>query len=406
MLTLSASETVFLQQATERAVAIRVDIVQRSNGALVRRIEHTADDILDDEQLSIIGGSVRVDTSADVLRSLSLEIGDPNHEITIGLGGLFGLDKYIRVYKGYRIDAPWGSGAYTYWPLGVFVLNGNPEIDAEGGRRVVRIQAGDKTCLANKQPRGGLLTAYRVSQGTAKRAAIQTIAQYQTWGETQFNLTTDSTATVGWDLPFTAQQSPWEIAKRLNEIVEPNGKITRLLYDPNGALTLSVDPGPSLNDLPAVWTIQPVSDGLSQLIGARLVADVFKLRNACRVNWGSSRVTPGTVLDYDNDPSSPTYVGSIGYLIEEWKGGQLDDLIRNSDEALARAKFQRQSAQSYQERVPLTILENPALEPWDVVQVTETQADINAKYQLLSFTINLDNNLTMSAEGWRVRALA
>lgn len=405
MLTLTSGESSFLQEATERFWKTTVEIVNRTTGAVVKTIETTADDVLDGEKLAVIGGTVQVDTNAEVLRTLSLELVDPFKELTVGPGQILWLDKLIKVYKGYKIPSPWGSGAYTTWPLGVFLLNGAPEIDATGGQRIIRLQAGDKTCLANGNPRGRLKLSTRIAQGTAKKTAIQTLAQGDTWVETLFNLTPESTVTVPFDLSFPDVESPWAAAQRVNEFVESGDKITHLYYDPYGYLTLAVDPGPDLVSLPSVWTIQPMDSGPSQLVGAKLVSDLLQLRNAVRVKWGSDRYAPGSYMAYDNDAASSTYVGSIGWLIHDWKGGVPDELIRNLSEATARANYEKKRRLSYQERIPMTILEHPALEPWDVVSVTESQADINAKYQLLSFSIDLGASGVMQAEAWRVRSL-
>jgi hypothetical protein len=405
MLTLTSDESDFLQESTEREWAVKLEIIERSSGAVVQTILTTSDDVLGGEVLAIIGGSVRVDTASEVLRALSLELADPFKELSVGIGNLIGLDKLYRVSKGYKIPSPWGSGAYVIWPLGVFALNGEPEIDATHGRRVVRIQGGDKSCLGNGRPRGKFKTAYKVSQGTTKKTAIQALAEYETWAETEFNLTPASTATVPFDLSFSDTDSPWQAARRVAEIPESDDSITRLYYDPYGQLTLAIDPGPDLDNLPAVWTAQPVESGFSQLVGARLVADVFKLRNASRVKWGSTRYTPGSTMTYDNTATSLTYVGTIGWFIEDWKNGQPDPLIRNLAEGQARANFEYKRLLSYQERVPMTLVEHPALEPWDVVQVTEGQADINGKYQLLSFNIDLGSSGVMQADAWRVRSL-
>ncbi len=404
MLTLTDGQKAFLQEATEREVSTRLEIVKKSTGEIVKVIETTADDLLDGETLAITSGSVRVDTSSEVLRTLSLQLADPNHEVTVGPGGLIDLDKYFKVYKGYKIPAPWGSGQYVTWPQGVFVLNGQPEIDATGGQRIIHLQAGDKTCLANKRPRGVFQNAIRISQGVTKVAAIQTIAQ--AWSETLFNLTPLSTATIPYDQPFTAQDSPWEAGQRINSLPEPNDAITRLYYDPTGRLTLAVDPGPDIENLPAVWAVKPTTEGPSQLVGARLSMDLLSLRNAVRVYFGSSRSAPGVVTVSDSNPNSLTYTGRIDWLLEEWKGGQQDDLIHTAGEATARANYELRRLLSYQERVPMRIVENPALEPWDVIEVVESQADISGKYQLLSYTIDLGNAGVMEAEGWKVRKLA
>lgn len=405
MLTLTSGESSFLQTETERNWAVKLEIVSRATNLVVRSIVTTADDDLDGEELAIIGGSVRADSAAEVLRSLSVELVDPLSELSVGPGQLIWLDKLYRVYKGYKIPSPYGSGTYTYWPLGVFVLNGEPEIDATGGARIVRIQGGDKMCLANGRPGGKFLTAYRISQGTTKKAAIQAIAQTTTWGETLFNIDQSLTSTIPYDLSFNDVQSPVEAARRVAEIPESDDSITRLYYDTAGYLVLSEDPGPDLTTLPSIWTVQPVTSGFSQLVSARLVTDIFKLRNAVRVKWGSQRYTPGSVTVSDTTATSPTYTGTIGWLIEDWKGGQPDELIRNVGEATARANYELQRLLSYQERVPLTIVEQPALEPWDVVQVVEPMASINAKFQLLSLSIDLGPSGVMQGEGWRIRAL-
>lgn len=405
---LSSGEQAFLLESTEREVMVRLEILDRVNRRVIRTIDTWLDDIPDDlqdaDRLMIIGGNVRVDTSQDVLRTLSLELVDPNRECTVGVDGLIGLDKMFRVYKGYRVPTPWGTGGISLWPLGVFLLNGIPDVDASSGQRIIRFQGGDKACLGNGRPEGGFQTAYRVSQGAKKVDAIRDLASK--WNETDFNITPDSSATVPYDRPFPSSGAPYLAAQTINQIVEPNGKITRLSFNATGALTLAFDPGPDLASLPPVWTAQPVTKGFSQLVGARRQPDLLSLCNAVRVNYGSSRGAPGTVLVKDENPNSPTSVTRIGHRIKEWKNGAQDDLIWTQAEALARANFELQQDLSYQEKAPITLLEQPALEPWDVIYVSAPLADMSGNYQLLSFTIDLGTSGTMQAEGWRIRKLA
>lgn len=411
MLTLTEGQRAFLLEATEREPVVRVDIHDLYTGELVLSIQteliDSPEQWWDSEQLGIVGGSVRVDTGAETLRTLSLQLVDPLHELSIGVGNIIGLDKLFTVYKGYKIPPPWGTGEVALWPLGVFVLNGRPEIDAQGGVRLITLQCGDKSTLANANPRGGFRTGFVLSQGLTKRAAILAIAQSETWGETQFNLTNDSTATLAYDRSFDTGSSCWEAVQRLNEIVEPDDRITRLRYDPYGRLAMSMDPGPDLERLPAVWSAQPVDEGFSQLVGATLGADILEgFGNGSRVRWGGNNITPGVVTVYDDEPNSPTYVGRIGWIIRDWKNGQQDDLIQNEAEGLARARFEYQQMRAYKNRVSLTLVEQPALEEWDVIYVNEGQCDATGNYQLLSFTIDLGNSGVMQAEGWQVIRVA
>lgn len=405
MLTLSSGEKSFLQQSVRRDQVVRLDILDLATRQVLKQVQSTPADAKAGNKLAIAGGSVRADTSADVLRTCSVELVDPLHELGVDFGQLIAPDRLFQLWKGYRLPAPWGTGGYSLWSLGVFALNGQPEIDASEGKRIVRFAGGDKSCLANKRPRGGFLTAYRISQGTKKTDAIRAIAQYQTWGETQFNLTSDSIVTMPQDIPATDQDSPWELAQTVSAVVEANDRITRLFYDAYGRLTLAMDPGPDIDTLPAVWTAQPVSSGFSQLISARKQADLLAVGNGCRVKYGANRSAANIVTVYDTDTNSPTCVDRIGYFIKDWKNGQQDELIKTAVEANARATFEYRKAKSYQERIPLSLLEQPALEPWDVLQIAEPHADISGKYQLLSFAIDLGTSGVTQAEAWKVRKL-
>lgn len=401
MLSLTAAERDFLLTATEREVVARLEIVDRSTNQTVFVIDDRPGMSTGTAQL-LPGGSVKIDTAAEVLRTANLSIADPDSNLLVGVDALIGPARRFKLFKGYNVPA---QGDCTLWPLGVFELSAEPQIDPASSVRTIRLTLADKSSNANRRPRGGFKNALVASQGLTKLQAIQAIAAVETWQETQFNLWPGSTAALTYDLPWEDNRAPWEAVQQVNSIVEPDGAITRLYYDPYGRLTMIADPGPNLDTLPAVWTAKPTPDGLSQLVNASKSLDLFKLANAVQVKWGSQLVTPGVAWSIDQDPNSPVSVDKIGWLIWTWKGGSQDELIRNATEGQARADFERRRLRSFEEKVPFTIIENPALEPWDVAHIEEPLADVNGNYQLLSATISLDNNLAMACEGWRVRSL-
>lgn len=402
MLNQTAAQRDYLLNTRQREFTVRLEILDRQT----ERVLDTIDGVLEDagqtayEPQILPGGSVRVDPAGEVLRTAAFSLIDPYKEISVGVDGDIGMNKRFRISKGYK-----SGGVWDMTTLGTFELSGEPRIDPQTNARVIPLQLGDKSSNANGRPRGGLLRALRASQGLTKLQAIQAIAGVDTWGETNLNLWQGSTATLTYDLPWEDNKTPWEAAQAVNSIPEPDGTITRLYYDVFGRLTMAPDPGPNLDVLPAVWTAKPNPDGISQLAAASKSMDLFKIANAVQVKFGSQLVTPGVVWSIDTDPNSPTNVNTIGYYIWRWKNGAQDELIRNATEAQYRADFERRRLKAWEERAPYTILENLALEPWDVMHLERDEADLFGNYQLLSHSISLDANLLMTCEGWKVRKI-
>lgn len=384
------TERAWLESATEREKLVRLELLDRNEQVL---------DVLDfsaDESLGqIVDGSVTVDTTRDVLRSFSLTLADPNGYWTVGPGRRLWLDKRVRLSVGYRIN-----GQDRYWPQGVYLLAA-PEVDATGPARLVRLSGVDKSALANGRPRGGLTSVVTIAKGRRVDLAIGDLADRPEWGETKRNLTTVS-MTLPWQMSWGPPSgSPWAAAREIASIADTvNNTCYRLYYDPDGVLTYAPDPDPNL--LSPVWTFRQSEDGVSLLVGSRLQVDDSELRNAVLVRGGSPR--GGAVVQaLAYDTSQYLGVSAIGWRVSYWKGGQPDPLISTGAEAQARANYELRRLLSWQERVPLTLVELPPLEPWDVIRIEDPVAGIADNYQLLRYTLSLTSNGTMTAEAWRVR---
>lgn len=391
---ITAAERAWLETATVREKRVRLELLDNQEQVL---------EVLDLESDpgagQIVDGSIEVDTTRDVLRSFTMTIADPGGHWTVGPGARLWLDRRVRLSVGYVIN-----GVERYWPQGVYLLAA-PEVDATGPQRLVRLSGTDKSTLANGRPRGGWLHAVTIAKGRPVHLAISDLMDLPQWNEQRRNLA-PSQVTLPWNETFGPPSgSPWEAAQAIAGIPDTlsgGEAIWRLYYDVNGYAVCGPDPDPLM--LSPVWTFSPSETGVSLLIGTQRRIDDGELRNAVLVRGGGSK--SAVVEAVVQDESQTLGVDAIGLRLHYYNGGQPDPLITTKAEAEARARYELRKLLSWQERIPLQLVELPPLEPWDVVRIVDPVAGVHDNYQILRYSLSLTSEGTMQAEAWRVRRVA
>lgn|GEM_PF-2272463 len=393
MQALTAAERKWLETAPVREKRVRLELLDSNENVL---------DALDldasPDAGQIMDGEITADTTRDVLRSFSLTIADPRGYWTAGPGARLWLDRRVRLSVGYVID-----GQVRYWPQGVYLLAA-PTIGGSSGQRLVRLSGTDKSSLVNGRPRGGLTRVITIAQGRPLHLALADLMDMPEWCETRRNLSPSAVT-----LPWQESAGPpsgtlWGMAQSVASIPDTlsgGASIWRLYYDVRGYATFAPDPDPLY--LSPVWTFRPNKSGVSLLMGAQKEIDDGELRNAVLVRGGSAKSATVEYLAADN--SQYLGVEAIGYRVSYYNGGQADPLITTQAEAKARAEYELRKLLSWQERIPLELVELPPLEPWDVIRVEDDLTGISDTYQVLRLTLKLTSEGTMQAEAWRVRRL-
>jgi hypothetical protein len=371
-----------------------IQVVSRSNSADVRLSLDTASRSYDPERVGLLSGSVNVDTSRDVLRNLSLDLVDHDGDWRPGANRSLWLDAYIQVYRGYEESA--------LWPQGVFI----PASPRIGEQKRVSIQGQDKASRANGRPEGGFTTILTISKGTNCKTALEALAGYSTWGETDLNLQATSSV-LPYDMTWTLTDYPWDAAGKVASIP---GNYRPLHHDETGRLTWIPDPDPTSGS--PVWEVWPdggrpgtaLPDEYAAYIAAGLEIDTDELRNWVGVKGGSVQTALYYAEASDSSASSPTGVSRIGYRIYWHNGGRLDPLIATQAEAQARADYELRQRKRWTERIPLTMTELPPLQPWDVIRIINPEMGLSDNYQVTGYSLPLDASGQMTVTGWRVRS--
>lgn len=392
MQTATTAELSLIKTAPTLKRVTRLELVSRSDPNDVRQLIDTGASDYDPEETGILDGGVSADVNRDALRSCSLSLVDWTKAWFPGPGNSVWLDAMLKVYRGYE-----GTQA---WPQGVYEIV-DPQIS---GPYQVQLNGVDKTARANGRDMGGFTTIFSIAKSTNLKTALESLAAYDTWGETLLNLA--ATALV---MPFKREwgltDHPWAAAKAVADI--PGDY--RLYFDERGYLTWTQDPDPNL--LTPSWLIWPegsrpgtaLPGEFSFLVESAKQIDAQQLRNWVGVSGGSAKATPIYATASDTDAASQTAIAKIGHRAHWWNGGRPDPLITTAVEAQARADYELRKLKQWHERVPLRIAELPILQPWDVIRVTDPEVGLNDTYQVVSYNLPLAGSAEMQLQAWRVR---
>lgn len=392
MQAISAADIVTLKTSLTLTPRTLIQVVSRTNPADVRLSLDTAARDYDPERVGLNGGSVNVDTSRDVLRSLNLELVDWEGDWRPGPNRSLWLDAYLRVYHGYEETA--------IWPQGVYVIQ-SPRV---GEKRTVSLQGQDKAATVNGRPEGGFTSILTLSKGINVRAALEALAAHSE--ETALNLQ-ETASVLPYDMTFDLSGNEWEASRKVAAIP---GDFRPLHYDEIGRRTWVRDPDPNLlSPSWLVWTEEgrpgsALADEFAAWVSASLEIDTDELINWVGVRGGSAQTALFYAEASDSSPSSPTSTSRIGRRIYWHNGGRPDPIIATQAECQARADYELRQRRRWTERVPLTMTALPPLQPWDVLWLRNPEMGISDNYQVTGYTLPLDASGQMNVTGWRVRS--
>lgn len=306
-------------------------------------------------------GSVPVEASAPVRRSLSCTLVDPTGELTVEeaeellpepptgdlVGGNVGdlLNAYeceIAVFRGVRVPDPTGDRD-EYVSLGVFRLTGRQISDGSGGV-TISLTGQDRAIMYQVQ----MSRALPINAGTPVEVAIRMLLGMVNPGVALNAMRTNHT--VG-PLLFQPTINVWTEAQKLAESVG-----ARLYHDRNGELVLA--PIGTASDFPVAEYVE----------GGRLLLDVDVSEDSDTVNNvvvaesedGSIRVTVE-----DDDPSSPTYSKGKFRKVFTLKNPYLNSIRQAIEAAVARLVYELGRSQ----KITVTVVCDPTRDVDEVILV-------------------------------------
>jgi hypothetical protein len=314
----------------------------------------------------ILDGQVNIDARAEVTRSGTMTLADPERTLSFDsdspADGALYADRLIRVW--YDVRSPGGS-----WIEVPIITGPVVKFTRDGSRVTVEIQG--KEALA----RGAAWRTKTYRKGTPKVDVIEDVMRKE--GERHFSLGHAASKMPG-DRSLIPETVPWEFVQGIAASMG-----MQLFYDGFGRLVLRRPPGTSL------WTFAS-GDGGSVLSAPKVTFSTDTVRNAVRVVGkkpkGAKSKVRATAVAPANHPLSPRRLGRNGegrYLAEFID----DSSIGSNAEATRVAKSRLDALLMQVVDVEFESLVIPHLDAGDVVTVKTD--DFTMQTRLNNFTIPL-----------------
>lgn len=331
-----------------------------------------------DPDFTDLGGPVdgRVDVQrATVRRTASLSLLDLDRaSFTVGDA----LDLLVPLRAEVR---PWRGAIYsdvtteTYpndrelLPLGTLVV-----VDVNTDRwPLVQISASDRMWYLSQLK---FVTAYQPLTGTPTMTAVQDVIQSRfPASRLAMNLPT-TTATIS-AVVYDKGQDPAEAAM---DLAAAAGQV--LYVDPMGTFVAHPEPDPNADPVVASYVEGP---GSMLLTAARARSGGNTVNAVVVTSTAPDLAVPVSGYAQDDDPTSATYVGSLG-VIPEFVDSALPRTSAQAD-LIARTKLRADAGLS--DAVTLTSLVQPGLESGDVIYLSAPSRGLDATLIVDSFGVPL-----------------
>ncbi|MFE9497261.1 hypothetical protein [Streptomyces collinus] len=323
----------------------------------------------------LLEGQVNVDYTADVTRSCTLQLLDPNRTLSFETDsadeGAIYMDRMIRII--YSVKVPQMN---DWVDIPVFC---GPVISMDRDDSVINVEAQGKETLA----KGAAWRTFTRKKNTNKGNVIKDILEDLT-GENKFDFPS-VTNKLSADYSLGRESIPWDAAKSI-----ASGISRQLYYDGRGYAKMRSLPGTP------VFTFKD-GDGGTVTSVPQISYDSSEMKNIILVKGGVPKGSKTAISVYvaadKSHPLSPYKLGRNGvprYLLEVIE----DDSIRSKTEAEEKAGNTLNDRLLQTVDVSFDAMPIPHLEPGDMVRI---QTDEYATtFRLYTFSIPLVVGNSMS----------
>jgi hypothetical protein len=326
--------------------------------------------------LKILGGNVSMDSAAETVRTLSLEVIDddcwdmlltPGAEIIVRRGIVGELV-----------------------PLGVCILDADITLNEQEG--IVTLSAADRSRAI---ARAKWIDPYQVAKGTNMFAAVADLITTALPQAADWLKLPTSGDVIDADITLEASESsnPWLDAQA---IVRTYGY--ELVVDGSGfinAINVSLDRG-------VAWQFGG-STAPSLLSSSRRASFADVYNGVIVTGEGSEQAVNDAgiirAVAWDEDPLSPTFYNGLFGRVPKFISSPL---VTTIDQGIAMAQAELAKCKGIVEQLSWTQLVHPALEPYD--QVADIREDKTSVLTIDKLTIPLDASGDMSAVAREVRS--
>lgn len=316
--------------------------------------------------LTVIGGQVTVDRTAQFRRSCRVDLLDEDNSLITGLANssISPYGKEIQLFRGIA----YASNSIELCQLGVFRVSINDVDDSGAPSLSITGYDRSRTISRNK-----FTDYYVIASGTNYSTAIKNLILNRLPNcPVSFASTTQTTPAIFLD----PQADPWVEATKMAQVIG-----MELFFDVYGTCVLQPEP---VNSPTPIITFSDAS--ASTLIRVTKSLTDEPGINGVIVTSETTSGTPARGEAWDTDPASLTYyLGSYG-KVPAFETSQYAVSAAQCT-AAAVASLQRQIGGT--EQATCSIIPNPALTEGDPVQLVRTKAGISSTFILESFVIPL-----------------
>lgn len=272
-------------------------------------------------------------------------------------------------------------------PLGVFTINDVSVVDSPAGV-TVEIAGAD---LSRRVARNRWSGTYLIRGFPTYDLAIRRLILNR-MPDAIFNFATSNREMSKTVLGQSGSTDPWADARRLAEDIG-----MELYFDAAGQATLRDEPDPA-TDSP-VWEFEDTSFPTVTAL-TRQILDEDTYNQVVVEGEASGNTAPVRAVAQDLDPASPTYIlgpYGINSITIRSAGVTTTEQARDAADAkLLRAK-------GATEKVVITAVPNPAIEPGDVVTVTRGLSKVEGQFIVDAITMPLSPTDAMTITSRRQR---
>jgi hypothetical protein len=324
------------------------------------------------EGIAVVDGTVTLDSTAQVMGSLSLTTDGRGWKTAPGRHPVQPYGNELYVERGIVV-----GGQVQYVGLGYYKIYSVEQPDSPGGNLTV----------TGSDRMQGLIDAQIIIP--VQFAAADTVADVFTqlvgavYPEIQVEYDWDAAA----DELAASQVTQQDRYGFLNDLLTSRGKI--MYFDYRGVLVVRSQP---LDGPGAVWDVTSGADG-TIISGDRTISRDNVFNAVAATSDGADTTTSPLAVAYDNNPQSPTYwYGKYGQVPTFYSSST----ITSAAQAAAAASTMLAKSLQLPFSVQFDAVPNPALEPYDIVRVNYGSGSPDELHIVDTLDIPLDTDTAMT----------
>jgi hypothetical protein len=272
----------------------------------------------------------------------------------------------VRLWRGLQLPT-----GIELVPLGVFGITTSDVTDSAGGL-VIKVSADDR---ARRIARNRFVRPYYVQEGQNYVGAIEALISDRLPG-TQFRI--DPTTHLTTFQTYSEQADPWASAMDMAASIG-----MEVYFDIDGVCVIRQIPDPQNN--PVVWRYAE-GQGATLLSAEPISTNENRYSGQIVTGESTSGYAPARAEVWDDDPNSPTFVGTYGRV----PNFTTSPLVLTDAQARDMAVGLFNKGKGLARQVHFSTIPNPAHDFTDVIRLTRPRAGlVEEDYALESWTVPL-----------------